>query len=125
MKATTNDSSAACGQSALTAGLAVFVEQACSMSRHNKQAVRDENECGCYFCIRSFPSSAVVEFADRNADTALCPNCGIDSVLPGVTDKAILSTAHERWFCETANDRVEGPRADLSREVRSHDGLEG
>ena len=93
----------ACGESSLTGGLAVLVEQACSMSRHNKQAVRDENECGCYFCIRSFPSSAVVEFADRNADTALCPNCGIDSVLPGVTDKAILSTAHERWFCETAN----------------------
>ena len=79
------------------------IEQACNMSRRNRAAVTAAKECGCYFCLRSFPATDVVEWADLDEMTALCPNCGIDSVLPGVTDADALAAANERWFCETPN----------------------
>jgi hypothetical protein len=30
--------------------------------------------------------------------TALCPRCGIDSILPGVTDSATLAALHRHRF---------------------------
>jgi len=79
------------------------IEQACRASRRNRAKVQAAKECGCYFCLRSFPSTDVVDWADLDEMTALCPHCGIDSVLPSVTDKEALIAANERWFCETPN----------------------
>lgn len=33
-----------------------------------------------------------------DGETALCPQCGVDSVLPGVGDILFLALAYERWF---------------------------
>ena len=79
------------------------IEQACNLSRRNRESVAAVNECGCYFCLRVFQATDVVEWADIDEMTALCPICGVDSVLPGVTDVDVLASAHERWFCETPN----------------------
>lgn len=79
------------------------IEQACNMSMRNREGVVAAKECGCYFCLRPFPATDVVAWTDQDEMTALCPICGIDSVLPGVTDVDVLAAAHERWFCETPN----------------------
>jgi hypothetical protein len=37
--------------------------------------------CGCFYCLKTCNPSDVVEWTD-GGETALCPHCGIDSLLP-------------------------------------------
>jgi hypothetical protein len=67
------------------------------LSYNNHLAIGKAKRCGCYFCLLTFPSTAVVEFTDDRR-TALCPNCGIDTLLPDVTDTELLAQGLERWF---------------------------
>ena len=75
-------------------------------SLHNHAAIADDTVCGCYFCLTVFTGGAVEEWTDEGT-TALCPRCGIDSVLPSVNDTDVLKAAHERWFC-VANAEITG-----------------
>lgn len=34
----------------------------------------------CYYCFKMYPISRIIEWVDRG-ETAICPECGIDSVL--------------------------------------------
>lgn len=47
----------------------------------NKEGVLLSRECGCFYCMRLFPASAVRKWTDQG-QTALCPLCGMDTVLP-------------------------------------------
>lgn len=38
-----------------------------------------QNQCVCYYCCTKFTASDIKEWVDKG-QTALCPNCGIDSV---------------------------------------------
>lgn len=73
------------------------IEDACKFSAGNRASVAQAVNVGCYFCLRTFAAGEVKEWVDQD-NTALCPHCGIDSVLPEVTDTAFLSAAHEHWF---------------------------
>lgn len=55
--------------------------------------------CGCYFCLTVFDGGTVAEWTDAG-ETALCPRCGIDAVLPGEARIEALAALHERWFCQ-------------------------
>lgn len=74
-------------------------------STRNREAIRPGVQCGCYFCLTVFDGGTVKEWAD-GGETALCPRCGIDAVLSGETDIDVLSTLHERGFCQ---DSEPGP----------------
>ena len=39
--------------------------------------------CGCFYCLKTFPPSAIAEWVEEpgGGRTAVCPHCGIDSVL--------------------------------------------
>jgi hypothetical protein len=37
--------------------------------------------CGCYYCLRTYSPKEIREWVDGQ-ETALCPKCGIDSVVP-------------------------------------------
>jgi hypothetical protein len=52
--------------------------------------------CGCFFCLRTYPSSEIVDFTDQGK-TAFCPHCGIDAVLPVVADLETLRAVSERF----------------------------
>ena len=73
------------------------IDEAVNNSIHNHAEIADGVDCGCYFCLRVFDGGTVDEWTDEGT-TAICPNCGIDSVLPGITDMEYLKSAHERWF---------------------------
>ena len=52
-------------------------------------AVRASNQVGCFYCLAIFPSTDVSEWVEEDPKcprgpglTALCPKCGIDSILP-------------------------------------------
>ena len=56
-------------------------------SIYNFTEVVASTVCGCFYCLRKFPPSDIVDWADKGKKikkpgrTALCPHCGIDSVI--------------------------------------------
>ncbi|MFB6375730.1 MAG: cytoplasmic protein [Bradymonadaceae bacterium] len=68
--------------------------------RH-REAVEASETCGCFHCLATYSPDEIQEWA--YGDTAICPECGIDSVLPGSVDEryveeAFLREMHEAWF---------------------------
>jgi len=57
--------------------------------------------CGCFYCCETFPPSKIYEWVDENA-TALCPRCGIDSVIGAASGYPIteefLGAMRRHWF---------------------------
>lgn len=52
------------------------------LSLRNEGMVRDAELCGCFHCLATFDPSEVTEWLDDDGGrTALCPRCGIDSVI--------------------------------------------
>jgi len=49
-------------------------------SRHKSQ-ILNSKECGCFYCKQFFKPSDIIEWVDDKT-TALCPKCGVDSILP-------------------------------------------
>ncbi len=68
---------------------------------HHRRAIEASAACGCFFCLRVFPPDQITEWTDDEA-TALCPHCGIDSVLATASGIAItppfLSAMHDYYF---------------------------
>lgn len=78
------------------------LKKAHSHSSRHRAEVRSGRVCGCFYCLKTFPPDAIKEWIDRG-ETALCPNCGIDSVIGSgsgcpVTDPKFLRRMHNRWF---------------------------
>lgn len=69
-------------------------------SMRNWTYIKASTRCGCFHCLSMFDAREVVQWTD-NGETALCPICGIDSVLSAPTDpidERFLAVMHERWF---------------------------
>jgi len=69
-------------------------------SRHRDKLQQDE-VCGCFHCQKIFSPSQIVEWVDVES-TAVCPYCGIDSII-GVSSgypitKDFLMKMHNVWF---------------------------
>jgi hypothetical protein len=70
---------------------------------HNRAALQEAGKGGCFYCLKEFTADQIVEWVDGD-ETALCPFCGIDSVLSFNTDTAdqpFLSAMKGRWFGRT------------------------
>lgn len=74
----------------------------------HRRNVLSADVCGCFYCLRMFPPSTITEWVDLDADgvgqTALCPRCGIDAVVPSVPARPViaelLAQLHDRQFGE-------------------------
>jgi hypothetical protein len=71
-------------------------------SNHRKELERSEI-CGCFCCCRTFTAAAVEEWVDDEDGTAICPYCGVDSVLGSasgypVSEQHFLRAMHTLWF---------------------------
>lgn len=67
--------------------------------RHRGELERS-TRCGCFHCLAEFPPSEIRTWTD-DATTALCPRCGIDSVIGDgelAFDHAFLTGMRARWF---------------------------
>lgn len=73
------------------------VEDAWKSSLENRDAILAEQFASCYSCVHTFPSSLITSWTD-NSKTAICPHCGIDAVVPGEVDHALLTQMNDRWF---------------------------
>ena len=67
-------------------------------AKHNRYNVMLSKECGCFYCLATFPGSEVKNWIDMT-ETAMCPKCGIDSVLPGGRGTPeVLKEMQAYWF---------------------------
>ena len=70
-------------------------------STHNKSMVEKSDKCYCFHCQKSFDKNEITDYTD-NGKTAICPHCGIDSVLPDSIDEdideKIISEMNKYWF---------------------------
>jgi 5-methylcytosine-specific restriction endonuclease McrA len=71
-------------------------------SSRNREEIKSSVLCGCFYCRQTFSADEVDEWTDDN-DTALCPKCGIDSVLGDrsglpVSELAFLNAMQRHFF---------------------------
>ena len=70
-------------------------------SSYHRETLRESDVCGCFYCLEVFPPSEIEEWTCDD-DTALCPKCGIDSVIGSVSGYPIepefLKKMHHQWF---------------------------
>ena len=73
-------------------------------SSNHREEVEGSTVCGCFYCLETFEPAEIEHWlSDGTVTAALCPRCGIDSVLGGasgypVTESTFLRAMHERWF---------------------------
>ncbi len=73
-------------------------------SGHHEEILSSE-VCGCFYCLTTFHPNEVNEWiseGDGVRQTALCPRCGIDSVIGSKSGFPItpdfLASMHRYWF---------------------------
>jgi len=71
-------------------------------SFRNKPNIEVSSMCGCFFCGKTCKPSEIKEWVRRD-DTAICPRCGIDSLIGDasglpVTDVPFLRDMFDHWF---------------------------
>lgn len=69
----------------------------------NRKTVEESRQCACFFCNSIFPANEVTAWChDAQADTALCPRCGIDSVIGDAAGYPLVPefilAMHRYWF---------------------------
>lgn len=81
-----------------------YIEAHKRSASHKKQILESEH-CGCFYCLHIFPPSEIDEWLDEpnnNERTALCPGCGIDSVVGSQAGfpitVALLEKMQKYWF---------------------------
>lgn len=70
-------------------------------SSYHRETLRDSKVCGCFYCLETFSPNEIEHWTDDD-ETALCPKCGIDSVIGSVSgysiDREFLKKMHDHWF---------------------------
>lgn len=88
------------------------VREAHKHCRRNRAELLASTRCRCFYCIAIFPPDEVVEWVNKRDRegrdlreglwTALCPHCGIDSVVGDHSNfpitKVFLTEMHRHWF---------------------------
>jgi len=77
-------------------------------SASHRAEVESSDVCGCFYCCELFSPAEIEEWIDeveegKGGTTALCPRCGIDSVVGSasgyrVHDKSFLQAMKRQWF---------------------------
>ncbi|WGL60086.1 hypothetical protein QEJ31_00520 [Pigmentibacter sp. JX0631] len=70
------------------------------LSFKNRNILEKYKKCSCFYCLKTFETSEITEYVDNN-ETALCPYCGIDSVV--CFENGMLPTKDEldKWYKES------------------------
>ena len=70
-------------------------------SSHNKKLIDTADKCYCFYCKSCIGRDEIKTFID-NGQTALCPKCDIDAIIPDnlgeTVDEEIISEMNEYWF---------------------------
>ncbi len=68
---------------------------------NNSNEIKNSKLCYCFYCLKSFEPNTIKEWID-NECTAICPYCGIDSVIGDAAkitlDEDFLKKMYDYWF---------------------------
>ena len=55
---------------------------------NNRKDIETSDMCGCFYCKEIFYAGDVTEWTD-DGNTAICPHCGVDSVICNKKDYVV------------------------------------
>ena len=76
-------------------------------SANHRAEIESSDRCGCFYCLAVFGPANISDWIDEvegldSGTTALCPRCGIDSVIGSASgypiEKAFLEQMKGYWF---------------------------
>ena len=77
------------------------IKSAFSLSINHRELLDRSRRCACYACLAVFSRRDIRRWTD-DGQTALCPHCGFDAVLPGAAGLSIrresLISIRKFWF---------------------------
>ncbi len=73
------------------------LKQLHKFSSLHRETILGGDDCSCFYCESVYDPKQIVRWTD-DKQTAICPKCGIDSVLPGEVVPELLLKMHEYWF---------------------------
>jgi len=84
----------------------IDLEAAHDASSGHRAHVQRSETCGCFYCEQQYSPREIEEWVDADetgeGQTALCPRCGIDSVIGSASGypitKEFLEAMNRRWF---------------------------
>lgn len=98
-------------------------------SMRNGSELQRSSLVGCFYCMRAFDAREVTDWVDEAKQqptttgapdaapsdcTALCPHCGIDSVIGDATGyvptPAFLASMHQYWFADSMSEDEPKPQ---------------
>jgi hypothetical protein len=86
---------------AAEASMPAHIREAHRFSSGHREAIAASDLCGCFHCLATFEPSEIRRWLESE-DAALCPRCGIDSVLPDTAGFPIspefLAQMQFHWF---------------------------
>jgi len=70
-------------------------------SQYHREEIEASETCGCFYCLEIFAPSTITRWTDKDT-TAICPKCGIDSVIGNESQYPItvefLTLMRDSWF---------------------------
>lgn len=81
-----------------------FLREAHQHSIHNRDEILASKQCGCFYCCAIFSPQEIDRWEDEpdGCVTAICPKCGIDSVIGDRSGYSItpdfLNRMKRCWF---------------------------
>jgi len=70
--------------------------------KNNQESLQGDSVCGCFYCLKIFSPAKITDWITDKKDTALCPYCGIDSVIGESSGYPIteefLEKMQKYWF---------------------------
>jgi len=75
-------------------------------SSNHREELLQSDLCGCFYCLKIYPPEGISDWIDEDENgmgtCALCPRCGIDSVIGSASGYPItedfLRKMHVHWF---------------------------
>lgn len=81
-----------------------YLELAHKTSFGDKAKIIEGDNCACFHCLKIFCPNEITEWIienDNQGETAMCPYCGIDSVVSSewpFNDTTFLKQMHSHYF---------------------------
>lgn len=71
-------------------------------SSNNRKLIKESDKCYCFYCQKTVMPDEIDRYLNEKEGTALCPHCGIDSIIPDAIDEEIndeiISSMNKYWF---------------------------
>ena len=70
-------------------------------SSNHRDDIEKSDQCGCFYCLEIFSPTEILDWVD-DGSCALCPRCGIDSVIGEksgyLITREFLRKMNDYWF---------------------------